>query len=47
MVEVGVAHIVWDTEMWGRKCRAHVEGVEDSTLLKGVIQDVEGSEGRL
>jgi len=33
--------------MWGRKCRAHVEGVEDSTLLNGVIQDVGGSKGRL
>jgi len=45
--EVGVAHIVWDTEMWGRKCRAHVEGVEDSMFLNGVIRDVEGSKGQL
>jgi len=32
--------------MWRKKCRAHVEE-EDSTLLKEVIRDVEGSKGRL
>jgi hypothetical protein len=44
--EVGVTHVVWDTDKWGRKCRAHVEGVEDSRLLKGVTQDVGGLKGR-
>jgi hypothetical protein len=40
VIEEVVAHVVWDNEKWGTKCKAHVEGVEDSTLLKGAIQDV-------